>query len=69
MSSIEERVCVGCRATEETVSLERCTVCARWFCGDCAQRATGRRFCSAECARAYFWGDQDDDREDVDDAE
>jgi len=60
MSTLERR-CIGCEETEETARLERCVTCGRDFCGDCAYRATGRRFCSGECARAFFYGDEDDD--------
>jgi len=60
-----ERVCVGCGRTEELVLLERCNICARYFCSDCAHRAGfGRKFCSPECTRAYYFtGEPDDDDE------
>jgi len=64
MSSLE-RKCVGCGDTEEMAVLERCTTCGREFCPDCAHRAMGRRFCSADCAKAFFYGDMDD-TEDLD---
>jgi hypothetical protein len=60
MAAEEQRACIGCQVTEETVHLDRCPVCQKGFCLDCAYRATGRRFCSGECARAYFYGDSDD---------
>ncbi len=41
--------------------LERCLVCGKWFCPDCAFKQTGRRFCSAGCARDFFWGDYEDE--------
>jgi len=63
MSSLERR-CIHCGETEETVRLDRCVVCGRDFCPDCGYRATGRRFCTAECARAFFYGDEDDDEND-----
>lgn len=61
-----EKTCVGCAKTEEVVRLERCGVCARYFCPDCAHRAFGgRKFCSPDCARAYFFhGEPEDDDED-----
>jgi hypothetical protein len=65
MSSLEERKCVGCGDTDETARLEKCPVCGKTFCPDCAYRATGRRFCTTECARTFFYGESDDD-EDVD---
>jgi hypothetical protein len=63
MSELEERHCVRC-GDPEAAGLERCVVCGKYFCADCAYRATGRRFCSAECARAFFYGDSDDDESD-----
>ena len=62
MSSVE-RKCCGCGETEETARLERCATCGKDFCPECAYRATGRRFCSTECARAFFYGEDDDDED------
>ncbi len=61
MSYVEGRQCVRCGEVEADVLLERCVACGRNFCADCAYRATGRRYCSAECARAFFYGESDDD--------
>jgi hypothetical protein len=61
ISSAGERQCVSCRDTEETARLEKCSVCFKFFCPDCAHRALGRRFCSAHCAHEYFYGETDDD--------
>ena len=68
MSAIE-RVCVKCGDTEEMARLDRCGICAKFFCPDCAHRAIGgRKFCSPECGRAYYFhGEPDDD--DIDDVE
>lgn len=60
-----ERVCVGCGDTEEQARLEPCTICRRFFCSDCAHRAGfGRKFCSPECSRAYYFSGETDDDED-----
>lgn len=69
MSDIHERVCVNCGDTEETARLEACSVCRRWYCPDCAHRAGfGRKFCSAECARAYYFsGEVDEDADELSD--
>ena len=64
MSSVEDRRCVGCGNTEEIVHLERCMVCGKWFCKDCAFKQTGRRFCSGGCARDFFWGIGEEEDED-----
>jgi hypothetical protein len=60
MADGEGRQCVRCGDPEGTALLERCVACGKYFCADCSYRATGRRFDSAECARAYFYGDSDD---------
>jgi len=66
MTETSERVCVRCGDTDAKARLEQCHVCYRFFCPDCAHRAGfGRRFCSAECGRAYYFtGEPDDDDED-----
>lgn len=65
MAEAQERVCVGCGHTEELAHLEQCNICNRFFCPDCAHRAGfGRRFCSPECSRTYYFtGDTDDDED------
>jgi hypothetical protein len=70
MSSTYDRKCVTCGDSEDLARLERCSVCLRDFCPDCAHKAVGRRFCTPDCARAFFYGDQDDDEDfDPDDDE
>ncbi|HKO54510.1 MAG TPA: hypothetical protein VJ276_01450 [Thermoanaerobaculia bacterium] len=60
------KACVGCGDSEEMARLERCPICAKYFCSDCAVRGAGRRFCSPDCARNYFFhGDEDDDENDA----
>ena len=63
MSLPPERACVGCGESEENLRLEMCSICRRPFCAECAHRAGhGRRFCSPECGRAYYFtGELDDD--------
>jgi hypothetical protein len=69
MAEQGERVCIGCGDSDEMARLERCSICLKTFCPDCAYRASGRRFCSTECAREFFYGDQDDDEDGDDDDE
>ena len=70
MADIQDRVCKGCGVTEEKIRLESCAMCHSLFCADCAQRAGfGRRYCSTECTRAYYFAGEveDDDENDYDD--
>jgi hypothetical protein len=43
-------------------------MCRSFFCPDCAHRAGfGRKYCSTECTRAYYFaGEPDDDDDDSD---
>jgi hypothetical protein len=59
MTDIQDRVCKGCGITEEKMRLEACS--------DCAQRAGfGRKYCSTECTRAYYFAGEPEDDEDFD---
>jgi hypothetical protein len=62
-----DRVCKTCGQTADIVQLEKCGVCSKFFCADCAHRAYGgRKFCTPECARGFhFQGEADDDDEDT----
>lgn len=69
MADIQERACKGCGITEEKMRLEACSMCHSFFCADCAHRAGfGRKYCSTECTRAYYFaGELEDDDENDDD--
>jgi hypothetical protein len=69
MSEIGEKVCKTCGLSEEKIRLEACGMCHGWFCADCANRAGfGRKYCSPECTRAYYFaGDPEDDDDAADD--
>ena len=63
MSSVE-RVCKICGTSESETQLEKCGVCGKYFCAACAQRAYGgRKFCSPECARGYYFHGEPDDED------
>jgi hypothetical protein len=67
MTEAAERVCAGCGDTEAQAHLEICTICHGYFCADCAVRAGfGRKFCSMNCARAFYYTGETDDDEDTD---
>ena len=62
MAEIHERVCRACGAGAEATRLEMCAICQRFFCPDCAHKGFGRKFCSPDCARSYYFtGETDDD--------
>ncbi|HYS52727.1 MAG TPA: hypothetical protein VER58_03040 [Thermoanaerobaculia bacterium] len=61
---VDERHCLVCGETQSQAHLERCLVCGKYFCPDHAFKRTGRRFCSAGCARDFFWGVEDEEDED-----
>ena len=63
-----ELTCKTCGITSDDARLEKCGVCSKYFCADCAHRAYGgRKFCSPECARGYYFhGETDDDDDDED---
>lgn len=57
------RKCVGCGSPEEFVVLEKCRMCFRHFCGDCAHKTRGARFCSQACGEYFMHGDEEDQQE------
>ena len=59
-----DRNCKLCDASAEIMALEKCGVCGKYFCADCAHRAYGgRKFCSPECARSYYFHGEIDDED------
>lgn len=70
MSITHDHICTTCGAPDETTQLERCVICLRYFCIECAHRGTGRRFCSMNCADTFFHlGDDEDDQDSLLDSE
>lgn len=64
MAEIHDRVCVRCEAGFEAGHLEACSICRHHFCADCAYKGYGRKFCSPDCARSYYFtGETDDDQD------
>jgi len=64
MSMMDPRACSACGETEETARLDRCIVCGKWYCPDCAYKTMGRRFCSQPCSVQFYYGEMDDDEDD-----
>jgi len=52
--------CLGCQKDEQEVSLQKCPICFKWVCEECASRAYGRAFCSRRCADNFFFGDDEE---------
>ena len=66
MTESPERVCAVCARDAESIQLERCAICQRYFCNDCAHKGFGRKFCSPDCARSYYFTGETDDDENLD---
>jgi hypothetical protein len=52
--------CVGCHGSEQELRLNKCPICFKWICDNCAKRSMGREFCSKRCADQFFFGDDDE---------
>ena len=56
----EDPQCVTCEKTGAEVTLEKCSVCFKYFCHDHAYSFSGRTFCGKRCAEYFFFADPDD---------
>jgi hypothetical protein len=52
--------CVICQKDEQESTLQKCPICFKLACDDCAHRAYGRAFCTKRCADQFFFGDDDE---------
>ena len=52
--------CINCQKEDVEVSLNKCPICFKLVCDDCARRDYGRVFCSRRCAELFFFGDEED---------
>lgn len=52
--------CSVCEKDEQEVTLQKCPICFKQVCLDCARREYGRTFCSKRCADLFFFGDDDE---------
>jgi hypothetical protein len=54
--------CAIClKVDEEVYRLVKCPECYRVVCENCAVRRYGRYFCSEQCARNYYFYQEEDD--------
>ena len=58
---LEARTCSKCGASEDVLKHERCRICFKNFCAECASRMGGERFCSESCSMLFFHGEDDDE--------
>ena len=55
--------CVTCKASDKDQRLDKCPICFKWTCDDCAHRAiTAGSSARKKCADTFFFGDDDDER-------
>ena len=54
--------CIGCRANDndQDLRLNKCPICFKWACDNCAFHSFGRLFCSKKCSEQFFFGDDDE---------
>ena len=52
--------CFSCSASELDKLLQKCPICFRWVCDNCAVRNFGRMFCVKMCSDQFFFGDDDE---------
>ena len=52
--------CIGCRVNDQDVRLNKCPICFKWACDNCAFNSFGRLFCSKKCSEQFFFGDEDE---------
>jgi len=53
--------CITCSKSDEETTLQKCPICFKIVCLDCATHEYGRLFCGKTCAHSFFFGDDDDD--------
>jgi hypothetical protein len=52
--------CVNCKTSEEDTRFNKCPICFKLTCDNCAVRDFGRMFCSKRCSHQFFFGDDDE---------
>lgn len=53
-------ICHKDEQVEEFLRLNKCPICFKLTCDDCAVRNFGRLFCSKKCSDQFFFGDDED---------
>ena len=55
--------CITCRKDDkddEAMRLNKCPICFKLVCEECAVRNFGRLFCSKLCSDQFFFGDDEE---------
>ncbi|MBI4161572.1 MAG: hypothetical protein HY509_03905 [Acidobacteria bacterium] len=52
--------CAHCAAKPPKAELQKCSICFKWFCQECAYKRIGRDFCSRTCAEFFFFEDEEE---------
>ncbi len=55
-----ERCCFNCGAEEGQKDLQKCPICFKLVCTECAFFYGGRWFCCESCARMFFFYDEEE---------
>ena len=49
-------ICAKCKETSPFLRVLRCVQCFKHMCDRCAVRRYSQKFCSDDCAKAFFFG-------------
>ena len=55
-----ELSCEMCGTQDEDRRTQKCPICFKRFCEDCAHHVSGRSFCSRFCGEYFFFGGEED---------
>ena len=59
-SAVPATNCVVCQASDQDRRLNKCPICFKWVCDECAVRSFGRMFDAKMCVEQFFFGDDDE---------
>ena len=54
-------LCTQCKKEDPRANHQKCPMCQKVFCEECAYRRSGRDFCNRFCAEYFFFQDEDED--------
>jgi hypothetical protein len=56
-----KKQCAICKKSGEEIKLQKCSICFKPFCEECAFTMSGRQFCGHFCAEYFFFAQPDED--------